>query len=133
MTRTLRLHGASPILEKHEQAGTVKLLTLLGADVYVIGTSRPRGRPCPSCGAFVAEHAGTCQTEGMADLVVFLPGLAPRHVCFIEQKRAGGVLSEPQRRFRTLADASTALYVAGTMDDVLAWLTDRGYLTKGRR
>ena len=127
MTRLLRLHGGRR-LEKHEQAGTVKLLTLLGADVYVIGTSRPRGRPCPSCGTFVAEHAGTCQTPGISDLIVFLPGPAPRRVCFIEQKRRGGVLSEPQQRFRDLAAKSTALYVAGTLDDVLDWLAERGYV-----
>jgi len=129
--RLFRLHGRRP-LEKTEQAGTVKLLTLLGADVYVLGTHRPRGRPCPSCGTFVADHQGTCQTPGVSDLIVFLPGPVPRRVCFIEQKRIGGVLSEPQQRFRDLASDSTALYVAGTMDDVIAWLTDRGYLrTKG--
>ena len=127
--RPFRLHGSRP-LEKAEQAGTVKLLTLLGADVYVIGTRRPRGRACPSCGAFVAEHAGTCQTPGVSDLIVFLPGPRPRRVCFIEQKRVGGVLSEPQEQFRQVVDASTALYVAGTMDDVMAWLDDRGYLTR---
>ena len=121
--KRLRLHAGRP-LEKAEQAGTVKLLQLLGADVYVIGTHRPRGRPCPQCGTFVAEHQGTCQTPGIADLVVFLPGELPRRVCFIEQKRIGGTLSAEQVRFKALAEQSTALYVAGTMDDVLAWLRD---------
>jgi hypothetical protein len=125
----LRLHGTRP-LEKAEQAGTIKLLTLLGADVYVIGTTRPRGRPCPSCGTFVAEHAGTCQTPGMSDLVVFLPGARPRRVCFIEQKRPGGRLSEPQERFKALAEHSTALYVAGTLDDVIAWLQRQGVMPR---
>jgi hypothetical protein len=129
MRHAFRLHASRP-LEKSEQAGTVKLLTLLGADVYVIGTTRPRGRPCPCCGTFVAEHQGTCQTPGMADLVVFLPGPLPRRVCFIEQKRHGGILSEPQQRFRDLASDSTALYVAGTLDDVMLWLNNGGYLKR---
>jgi hypothetical protein len=128
--RLFRLHGARPPLEKTEQAATVKLLTLLGADVYVLGTRRPRGRACPTCGTFVADHAGTCQTPGVSDLIVFLPGPLPRRVCFIEQKRDGGQLSEPQQQFRALAEESTALYVAGTMDDVIGWLTDHGYLAR---
>ena len=133
MTRPLRWHGGRP-LEKTEQAATVKLLTLLGADVYVIGTRRPRGRPCPTCGTFVAEHAGTCQTPGVSDLIVFLPVRLPRRVCFVEQKRAGvGVTSEPQQRFRQLAESSTALYVAGTLDDVVDWLTSHGYLRDRHR
>jgi len=131
MTRPLRWHGSRP-LEKTEQAATVKLLTMLGADVYVIGTRRPRGRACPTCGTFVAEHAGTCQTPGVSDLIVFLPGPLPRRVCFVEQKRAGGQLSIEQQHFRTLAEASTALYVAGTLDDVLAWLNANGYLRDRR-
>jgi hypothetical protein len=125
--RPLRLHGARR-LEKHEQAGTVKLLTMLGADVYVLGTRRPRGGPCPKCGSFVAEHAGTCQTPGIADLVVFLPGPIPRRVCFVEQKAAGGRLSPEQETFRSLVGSSTASYIAGTLDDVIAWLTHEGYL-----
>ena len=131
MTRPLRWHGSRP-LEKTEQAATVKLLTMLGADVYVIGTRRPRGRACPTCGTFVAEHAGTCQTPGVSDLIVFLPGPLPRRVCFVEQKRAGGQLSIEQQHFRTLAESSTALYVAGTLGDVLAWLNANGYLRDRR-
>jgi hypothetical protein len=129
--RPLRLHGARR-LEKHEQDGTVKLLTMLGADVYVLGTRRPRGRPCPKCGSFVAEHAGTCQTPGISDLVVFLPGRVPRRVCFVEQKREGGRLSPEQETFRALVGSSTASYVAGTLDDVIAWLTQQGYLGERR-
>lgn len=127
--RPLRLHGART-LEKAEQAGTVKLLTMLGADVYVLGSRRRRGRSCPSCGTFVAEHQGTCQTPGVADLIVFLPGPLPRRVCFIEQKRHGGTFSAEQRRFRTLAEGSTALYASGTLDDILQWLKEGGYLPR---
>jgi hypothetical protein len=129
--RDLRLHGARR-LEKAEQAGTIKLLTMLGADVYVLGTRRPRGRPCPKCGSFVAEHAGTCQTPGLPDLVAFLPGPLPRRVCFVEQKREGGRFSADQERFRELVASSPACYVAGTLDDVIAWLTNEGYLGERR-
>src|SRR4030095_15852963 len=105
-------------LEKAEHAGTVKLLKLPRV---------PLGLDGPNCGMFVAEHPGTCQTPGLPDLLAFLPGEPIRPVCFIEQKRAGGQLSDDQRTFRVLAETSSALYIAGTMTDVLAWLTDRGY------
>jgi hypothetical protein len=127
--RGLRLHGARR-LEKHEQAGTVKLLTALGANVYVLGTRRPRGRPCPKCGSFVAEHAGTCQTPGIADLVCFLPGPIPRRVCFFELKSEGGRFSSEQKQFRELVESSTASYVAGTLDEVIAWLKHEGYFER---
>jgi hypothetical protein len=94
----------------------------------VLGTRRPAGRRCPSCATFVPESQGTRQTPGLSDLIAFLPGV-PSAVLFIEQKRArGGRLSEAQQDFRALCECSTAGYVCGTVDDVIAWLTARGYL-----
>ena len=104
--------------EKREQAETVKLLELLGAAVYTLGTRRPRGTRCPDCGTFVAEHAGTCQTAGLPDLLVFLPG-EPRQVLCIEQKAPGGSLSPAQVEFRRRCQGSTAQYVSGTAADVI--------------
>jgi hypothetical protein len=123
-----RLSLAPPRLEKDEQAATMQLLERIGAAVYVLGTRRPAGRGCPSCGTFVRESQGTRQTPGLSDLIAFLPGV-PAQVLFIEQKRAhGGRLSPAQQDFRALAEASTAGYVCGALDDVIAWLTARGYL-----
>lgn len=114
-------------LEKVEQAETVKLLCMVGAEVYVLGTRRPAGRKCPQCGTFVAESQGTRQTPGISDVIAFLPG-RPRPVLFIEQKRTGGVLSPAQRHFRDVCQASTAAYLTGTVDEVIGWLSARGYL-----
>jgi hypothetical protein len=115
-------------LEKDEQAATLQLLERLGAAVWVLGTRRPAGRGCPSCGTFIRESQGTRQTPGISDLIAFLPGV-PAQVLFIEQKRAhGGRLSGAQQDFRAICQASTAGYVSGTVDDVIAWLTARGYL-----
>jgi hypothetical protein len=115
-------------LEKVEQADTVRLLAMIGSDVYVLGTRRPAGRRCPQCGTFVIESHGTRQTSGISDLIAFLPG-DPRPVLFIEQKRArGGTLSPAQRHFAHVCLHSTAQYVTGALDDVILWLTTRGYL-----
>jgi hypothetical protein len=123
------------VLEKTEQANTVQLFATIGADVYQLGTRRPRGRPCPCCGTFVSEFQGTCQTPGISDLVVFLPGHAggdgPRPVLFLEQKASGGRFSPAQTHFRDVVQRSTAEYAAGTVDDVIAWLEQRGYLRRG--
>lgn len=123
-------------LEKDEQSLSVQVLESIGATVYALGTRRPRGRTCPTCGTFVAEHQGTCQTPGIADLVVFLPaprGAAggARPILFVEQKAAGGRFSPRQQEFRALAEASPAAYVAGTVDDVIRFLEARGYLRTG--
>src|SRR4030095_17065186 len=104
-------------LEKTEQAETVKLLHTLGAAVYLRGTRRPRGRPCPSGGAVVPEHQGTCQTPGLSDLVAFLPGhgagAGERRILFIEQKARGGRYSPDQLMFRALVEPAPAAYLRG--------------------
>src|SRR3990167_11056267 len=59
MTRraTIRRHP-----ERAEQAACLKILRLLGAEVYVLGTTRKRG-----------DHPGTMMTPGLPDLYAFLP------------------------------------------------------------
>lgn len=121
-----------PAPEKIEQAETVRLLELLGAAVYVLGTHRPGGRPCPTCRAWVPEHQGTCQTPGLPDLLVFLPGPV-RPILFIEQKAAGGRLSPPQVAFQDLVRSSSATHVSGTAAEVTVYLEHHGLLRRGAR
>ena len=134
MTRAARAR-APRRLEKTEQADTVKLLQTIGAAVYVIGTRRPRGKPCATCGAFVPEHQGTCQTPGLPDLVAFLPGhgagAGERRILFVEQKARTGRYSPDQLMFRALVEQSPAAYIGGTLDDVVFWLEARGYVRRG--
>jgi hypothetical protein len=114
-------------LEKDEQHDTVRLLQMIGARVYVLGTRRPRGTRCPSCGTFVAAHPGTCQTPGLPDLVAFLPR-PPLNAVFIEQKRGGGRLSPDQEAFRQCCRSAGVAHLVGTRDDIVAALTHAGYL-----
>lgn len=121
--------------EKHEQAAIVQLLRSIGAAVYVLGTRRPAGKPCPTCGTFVPEHQGTRQTPGLPDLYVVLPrrdSAYARDPLWIEVKAAAGRLSEEQQTFQTLADLGRVGHVVGGIDAVIAWLVDRGYLRTGQ-
>ncbi len=121
--------------EKIEQAQIVKLWKWLSGDVYIIGTKRPRGKPCPKCGTFVPEFQGTCQTPGIPDLYGFLP--APtlpirkysRPVSlWLEAKAADGRLSPDQRIFRDHCVATGTLHVTGGLDDFIAFLIDGGWI-----
>ena len=51
--------------EKAVQVQIVRTLQLIGAAVYVSGTTRPRG-----------DHQGTCMTPGIPDIEAFLPAQA---------------------------------------------------------
>ena len=117
-------------LEKSEQAGGVKLLMLLGAKVYVLGTRRSRGKPCPKCGTFVDEHQGTRQTPGIGDVLAFLPARdGVREPLWWEAKRPiNGRLSSAQREFRDLCLAARAAHCVGSCDDLINWLIENRYL-----
>lgn len=123
-------------LEKGEQANGIKLLWSIGAKVYVLGTRRSRGRACPQCGTFVAEHQGTRQTPGIGDVLAFLParmGAArlEREVLWWEAKRPdGGRLSDAQQEFQELCVQSRTHHCAGPLDDLIAWLVGHGYLNR---
>jgi hypothetical protein len=67
-----RRRRAPVVLEKVEQAHIVQLARAVGCVVAVLGTVR-RGSACPKCGAWVQGHMGTQQTEGVADLEIWLP------------------------------------------------------------
>lgn len=122
------------VLEKTEQANIHELLTKIGWKVYVLGTRRPRGKPCPSCGTFVTEHQGTRQTPGISDLFAFSPstvsgGLKPRRVLLvIECKAEDGRLSDDQKDFRNLCIDAEVAHVVGTYNAVIAWLIERQYV-----
>lgn len=121
--------------EKVEQAHIVQLAATLGAKVYVIGTRRGRGKPCPKCGTFVAEHQGTRQTEGIADLHMFLklpsrtPMQSPVPKCFPsrlflmwETKAPGGRMSSEQKDLATLAGDAGVCHGSGDFDAFITWL-----------
>lgn len=117
-------------LEKFEQADSAALLTSVGGKVYVLGTRRPRGRNCPTCGTFVAEHQGTRQTPGIADLFCFLPPTATDdgRAVWVESKARDGRLSAEQKDFRDWCQRVALDHITGGLEAVIAWLVWRGRL-----
>ena len=114
-----------PRAEKFEQADGVKLLRLLGAKVYVLGTVRAKG-----------DHPGTRQTPGLPDVMAFLPTsrleggpILPRFVCW-EVKRAGGRLRPEQAEFRAHCQAAGVAHVVGGLTALMVWLVLQGYLRR---
>jgi hypothetical protein len=105
--------------ERAIQAHVAALLRHVGADVYVLGTTRRRG-----------DYHGTMQTPGLPDLLAFLPrggGLLA-----VECKAPGGRLRPEQETFRTACLACEAPFlthhVVGGLDAVIAYLIDLGLL-----
>jgi hypothetical protein len=106
--------------EKHEQAAIRQLLGAVGADVYVLGTRRPRG-----------DVPGTRQTPGLPDLYALLParpGGAGSCALWIEVKTARGRLSPAQRQFQAVCHAAGVPHLTGGRDAVIAWLRAGGWL-----
>lgn len=115
--------SAVRVPEKVVQRHIVATLRTVGAEVYELGTRRPRG-----------DHQGTCQTPGLSDVIAFLPALPrtcppeKRVLLFVEAKAAGGRLRPEQVRFRELSLAADIAHVVGDLDAVIAWLIEAGYL-----
>lgn len=112
--------------EAVEQAHIVHLLRSLGWRVYVSGTVRRHG-----------DYQGTMQTPGIPDLEAFSParsGSTGRTVLKIEVKAKGGRLSDAQREYEALCQETQGRvdHVCGALHDVVAWLTERGYLRADR-
>ena len=111
--------------EKVVQQQIVRALTAVGGRVYVLGTRRPTG-----------DYQGTRQTPGLPDVLAFLPPQAGRPLItqtmllMVEVKDAGGRLRPEQAIFRDLCRQADVAHVTGGLDDVLAWLMDRGYLKR---
>ncbi len=113
-----------PRLEKYEQADGVKLLRLLGAEVYVSGTVRRAG-----------DYHGSMQTPGIPDVQAFLPSTRrhpPRLLCW-EVKRARGKMSTAQVAYRAHCLAAGVPHVVGDIDALMAWLVEQGYLRADQR
>lgn len=107
--------------EKAVQVQIVTLLRSIGARVYVLGTTRRRG-----------DYHGTMQTEGLPDLLAFLPakaGHAPRLLA-VEVKAAGGRARPEQLIFRDCCEATGVAHVLGDLDALFAWLIAEGYLRR---
>lgn len=111
--------------EKSEQRAGVKLLKLLGAQVYVSGTRRLK-----------TDSQSTRQTPGIPDVEAWLP--ISRHASNSEASRrlvkwevkagAGGRLSPAQQEYRQLCLAGGIAHVAGPLDSLIGWLSEAGYL-----
>jgi hypothetical protein len=126
----------NPGIEKYQQHDGLKLLASMGADFYVLGTRRSRGKPCPKCKTFVPEDQGTRQTEGISDVLIFLPlqpGASHRVTLWWEAKHAdGGRLSPAQVRFADLCRQAAQEHCAGPLAALYAWLVEHGYLDRNR-
>jgi hypothetical protein len=110
--------------ERAEQAAIVKLLKLLGANVYVIGTVRRKG-----------DYQGTCQTPGIPDLYCFLPRARHRRpvvhaptALWIEVKAPNGRTSSAQLTFGHFARAAGTAHLIGGLDVVTDWLKAGGWI-----
>jgi hypothetical protein len=118
-------------LEKFEQAAIVRLLLSMGAEVFVLGTRRPRHTRCRSCGAAVPESQTTRQSPGLPDLLVYLKrpgGERKLDLLVIECKKFGTKLRPDQIRFKQFSERADVKHVVGTYDDVLRYLVATGYL-----
>lgn len=127
-------HDVLPrVPEKTEQAHGVQLLEGIGGKVYVMGTRRSRGKPCPKCGEFVPEGQTTRQTPGIPDVMAFLPprprggDVRPIFV-FWEAKASDGRESDEQVRFKELCQDALVEHVVGDYNALIAWLIARLYV-----
>jgi len=117
--------------EKGLQADIARVLAAIGSRVYVLGTRRARGRTCPQCGTFVAEHQGTRQTPGLPDLMAVLPArpaIGPCRFLMVEVKVPGHPLTPEQGAFRAACLEADVAHVTGDVDAVVEWLAAAGYL-----
>lgn len=102
-----------PTPEKAVQSQVVHLLRSVGGRVWVTGTRRPRG-----------EFQGTCMTAGLPDVVAFVRA----RMLMIEVKAKGGRLRPEQIAFRDECVAASVDHIVGGVDEVCAWLIDKGVL-----
>jgi len=119
--------------EKTEQASILNLVHLLGGRAYVLGTRR--GQYCALCGGRNTDQ-GTRQTEGIADLAIYLP---PPHIArtelsrgwaflWVECKGKGGTLSIEQVAFRDYCVRARVPHVVGGIEAFLAWCQVGGWV-----
>ena len=120
--------------EGTEQGSIRNLVTLIGGEVYTLGTKR--ATCCGVCGSPTTDP-GTRQTEGLPDLAVFLPPPPTRQaVCpnlastfvWIECKGRRGSLSLEQVAFRDFCLAAHVHHVVGGLDEFIAFLEAGGWV-----
>lgn len=133
-SRTACAHDVLPrVPEKTEQSHGVQLLAGIGGKVYVMGTRRSRGKPCPKCGTFVPEGQSTRQTSGVPDVMAFLPprpvgGIVRPIFLFWEAKAGDGTESDAQLVFKALCQDALVEHVVGDYNALIAWLIARLYV-----
>lgn len=99
--------------------------------IWVMGTRRSRGKPCPQCGTFVAEDQGMRQTAGHADLVIFLKARANGdrvRLLYWESKAGKNTTSSAQDAFLSLAGQAGNFVGSGDFDDFIAFLVEHHYI-----
>jgi len=121
--------------EKAVQQHIVQLLRTIGAQVWVLGTTRSTGRKCPACAAWVPSlDMGTRQTPGIPDIYAILPhvhgDVGDKVGMWIECKASGGRPSPEQRQFALAVVQTGTPYVMGDLDDIIALLIQMGRLDR---
>lgn len=109
--------------EKVVQQQIVNTLRSLGAAVYVLGTRRPAG-----------DYQGTRQTPGIPDVLAFVPCVLTASVVqlWVECKAPGGRASVEQQQFRARCDQAGVAHVMGGLEELTAWLIERGIVRADR-
>jgi hypothetical protein len=120
--------------EKSEQANIQNFVQQIGGYVATIGTRRARN--CVTCGS--PADMSTRQTEGLPDLVVFLPpaphlrsaaGQRAPWVCvWIEVKGRGGTLTPEQVVFREFCTLAHETHIVGGFDAFLEFARAGGWV-----
>lgn len=112
MTRAPKIRPPR-VPERVVQQQIVHLLRSLGAQVWVLGTTRRRG-----------DYHGTMQTPGLPDLIASVKG----RMLMVECKAKGKGLRLEQRVFQQACRDCGVAHVVGGLDDVIAWLMAEGLL-----
>lgn len=97
--------------ERVVQRQCVALLRSLGAQVWVLGTTRRQG-----------DYHGTMQSPGLPDAIAALKG----RMVMCEFKAAGGRLRPEQAAFRQACQDCGVHHVVGGVDALVAWLVAEG-------
>ncbi len=103
--------------EKVVQQQVANLLRSVGSGVFILGTRRRRD-----------DYQGTMQTPGVPDVLAFVPNRGTGHweLLAVECKAPGGRLRPAQRVFQEYCQHAGIAHVVGGVDDVIAWLIQRG-------
>lgn len=106
-------------IEAGQQEQGIALLRSMGAKVYRLGVRRRKG-----------DHPGTMQTEGLPDVLAFLPhrGSGARTFLAWECKAPGGRMRPEQIAFATQCFDAGVAHVAGDLTALMTWLVQAQFL-----